>query len=283
LSLHVRLYNYFRSSGATEEKVESFIANVSTGDASPEKIIELVNHLFNISKAESIPLDQIPNYIERKLEEKQKIDERIKEADTLLQSKSVTIEAINEHLQLNEKLKEHGLSTHDIDKLLNLLVNAKRYGFDGKELAAKLYDFKFLEWKEKEFKDKRKKLSKRMLKFKDIIPFTEEIVALGIGINDLLAFKIGINQAAKYYNLPFISATMRLIEDIKTYNKINDIKKELSVLQLQKYTLSEACSRQSQSLVALAKLKSYGLTEDRILELNNFLENNVYKDMKPNI
>jgi DNA-binding transcriptional MerR regulator len=61
-------------------------------------------------------------------EEKQKIDEQIKEADATLQSKDVTIEAINEHLQLNEKLKEHGLSTQDIDKLLNLLSSSTMYG-----------------------------------------------------------------------------------------------------------------------------------------------------------
>jgi LysM repeat protein len=139
---------------------------------------------------------------------------------------------------------------------LNVLINAKKYGFDGKEIAAKLYDFKFLEWKEKEFKDKRKKLSKKISKYKDVVPFTEEIVALGIGLNELLALKIAINQAAKFYNLPFVSATLRLIDDIKTYNKINDIK------------LNDT----------LAKLKSYGLTEDRLLQLNNMLlDNNGYK------
>jgi hypothetical protein len=55
---------------------------------------------------------------------------------------------------------------------------------------------------------------------------------------------------------------------------------ELSALYLRKFTINEVCSRQSQSLVNLAKLKSYGLTEDRILQLNNFLENNGYRDMK---
>jgi hypothetical protein len=165
---------------------------------------------------------------------------------------------------------------------LNVLINAKKYGFDGKEIAEKLYNFKFLEVKEKEFKDKRKKLSKKISKYKDILPLTEDIAALGIGLDELLAFKIAINQAAKYCNLPFVSATIRLIDDIKRYNKINDLKKELSALYLQKYTLDEACSRQSQSLINLAKLKSYGLTEDRILQLNNILENNGYKDMRLN-
>ena len=72
---------------------------------------------------------------------------------------------------------------------------------------------------------------------------------------------------------------MRLTDDIITLNKINGVKKELQRLSLQKYALDQACSHQSQSLIALAKLKSYGVTEDRILELNNILENNRYKDM----
>jgi hypothetical protein len=67
----------------------------------------------------------VSSYIREKLEQKQKIDEDIKAADSSLQSKNMSIQAINEHLQLNEKLKEHGLSTQDIDKLLNLLLNAK--------------------------------------------------------------------------------------------------------------------------------------------------------------
>jgi Skp family chaperone for outer membrane proteins len=93
--------------------------------------------LFTISKAKSIPLDQIPRYSERKLQEKQKIDEEIAQADAMLQTKNVNIQAINEHLQLNEKLKEHGLSTQDIDKLPNLIENAKEYGYDSKKFVGK--------------------------------------------------------------------------------------------------------------------------------------------------
>jgi hypothetical protein len=130
-------------------------------------------------------------------------------------------------------------------------------------------------------KNKCKKLSRRISKYKDVVPLTEDIAALAIGIDELLALKIGINQAARHYNLPPLAATLRLIDDIKIYSKINGLKKEISALYLQKHMLDEACSLQSQSLVNLAKLKSYGLTEDRILQLNNFLEKNRYNiDMK---
>jgi hypothetical protein len=277
LGSQLRLYNYFIKSRASEEKVESFITNVSSSDVPPDKIIELVNQLHEISKSESIPLDQIPRYIEKKLEEKQKLDEQIKEADETLQGKNVNIQAINEHLALNEKLKEHGLSTQDIDKLSKILVNAARYGFDGNRIASKLYDMQDLERKERGLKNKCKELSKQVTKYKDIVPLTEEIAAWGIGITDLLALKVGIIQAAKHYNLPPLAATLQLIEDIKKYNKINGLREEISALYLQKYTIEQAYSRKSQPLIALAKLKSFGLTEDRIIQLSNFLDNNAYK------
>jgi hypothetical protein len=165
---------------------------------------------------------------------------------------------------------------------LNLLSNAKRYGFDGKEIAAKLYNIQELEGKEKELKNKCKKLSKRISMYKNVMPLTEEIAALQIGIDELIALKAGINQGAKLYKLPPLAATLRLIEDIKKYNKIDGLKRELSALYLQKYTINEACSRQSQALITLAKLQSQGITEDRLLHLNNFLESNKYEiDTKP--
>jgi hypothetical protein len=135
LASHFRLYNYFRKSGASEDEIESFVANISSSDIPPENVVELVNQVFNISKKELVSLDQIPCYIKQNLEDMQKIDQEIKETDTTLQSKNVTIEAINEHLKLKEELNKHGLSIHNIDELLNLLLNAKDYGFQSKKIV----------------------------------------------------------------------------------------------------------------------------------------------------
>src|ERR671929_615336 len=45
LASHARLYNFFRKSGAAEDKIESFITKASSGDVSPENVIELVYQL----------------------------------------------------------------------------------------------------------------------------------------------------------------------------------------------------------------------------------------------
>jgi vacuolar-type H+-ATPase subunit I/STV1 len=130
----------------------------------PEKVIELVNQLFNISKSKSIPLDQVSSYIKEKLEEKQRIDEAIKEADAILQNKNVSIEVINEHIQLNEELKKYRLSTKDIHKLLYLLVAVKEYRYSPGKIVAKLSNLKDLENKENRLKNSCEILSKNEAK-----------------------------------------------------------------------------------------------------------------------
>jgi hypothetical protein len=282
LASHVRLNNYLVKSGAAEQEVESFVTNVNSGYIPLGKAIELINQIYEISKSQSVSPDQLPDYIKQKLVEKQRIDDDIQQADAILQSKNVAVEAINEYLKLNEELEKHGLSTHDIHKLLSVLSNAKKYGFGGKEIAEKLWNIQELEWNEKELKDKCKKLSKRISKYKAVVPLTQEIAAFGIGIDELLAFKIGVREAAKHYNLPFVSATLRLIDDIKKYNKINGLKKELSRLSQQVFVVNGVWANQNKAMMAMLNLQSRGITEDRILQLNSFLENNGYKDMRSN-
>jgi hypothetical protein len=215
LASNFRLRNFIKESGAAEDRIEPFITKVSTTDVSPEQTIELVYQLYEISRGETIPLHQVPGYIGEKLQEKQKIDEEVQQADTLLQTKNVKAKTINEYMKLNEKLNKNGLSIQDINKLVKLLVNAKRYGFDAKKIVGKLSNIKQLEKKEKGLENNCKILSKQAAKYKDILPMTEEIAALGIDIDELIALKVGINEAVKHYNLPPLTATLRLINDIK--------------------------------------------------------------------
>ena len=111
LASFFRLYNFFRNSGAAGKDVESFITNINSGYIPPGKAIELVNQIYEISKSQSVPADQLSNYIKQKLVEKQWIEEAIKEADDILQTNNVKTKTINEYNKLSEKLDKYGLST----------------------------------------------------------------------------------------------------------------------------------------------------------------------------
>ncbi|MFL6458687.1 MAG: hypothetical protein ACJ71G_17190 [Nitrososphaeraceae archaeon] len=138
LASNFRLHNFIRASAVTEDELESFIARIHPNDLPHEKIVSCVNQLYDLSNEQSIPIQEVPNYIQQKLEEKQKIDQEVKEASDILKNKSVSIEAINEHIKLREKLNEHDLCTQDIDKLLNLLNNARECEFDSRIIVRKL-------------------------------------------------------------------------------------------------------------------------------------------------
>jgi vacuolar-type H+-ATPase subunit I/STV1 len=161
LASHARLYNYFVKSGAAENKIESFITKVSSGDVSPSEMIELVYQLNEISKTQAIPLDQVPEYINQKLEAKQKIDEEIKQAEATLQSKNVSIEAINEHIQLKKELHKYRLSTKDVHRLLDVLVAAKEYRYSPGKIVAKLRNITRLENRENKLKTSCEAFSKK--------------------------------------------------------------------------------------------------------------------------
>ena len=213
------MYNFFRGSGAKENEIESFITNNNSGYITPGKALDLVNQIYEITKSQSVPPDQLPDYVRQKLEEKQRIEQEIHQANGVLESKNVAIEAINQYLKLSEELDKHGLSAQDIDKLLNLLLNAKEYQFDAKKISGKLRGIERLDKKEKQLRGRCEIFTKQAAKYKNILPLVEDIADLQISVEDLIAFKIAINEAVKYYDLSPLAATLRLIEDIKNIIK----------------------------------------------------------------
>ena len=63
LASRFRLYNYINKLGVNEDDIESFIVHCMNGanGLPPEKIIDLTNQLFDISKSESIPPAEVPS------------------------------------------------------------------------------------------------------------------------------------------------------------------------------------------------------------------------------
>ena len=207
LASRFRLYSIIKKSGANEDQIESFISNCTISGAGvevlpPEKIIELVNQLFSISKSQSILLEKVPDYIQQKLEEKLKLEEQIKEAEAVLQSKNVSIKVINEHIQLNEELNKHGLSTKDTGKVLNVIKNIEEQGFNTKKIMAKAMSMKSLKDSEKHLRNNCEMLANRIDRYKDTLPLAEKIVAMRINTAGLLALDAAVSETAEQCNLP---------------------------------------------------------------------------------
>ena len=55
IASNFRLQNFIKSSGAAEEDIESFIVNINSSNLPPERIVELVNQLHDVSNGQSVP------------------------------------------------------------------------------------------------------------------------------------------------------------------------------------------------------------------------------------
>jgi hypothetical protein len=75
---------------------------------------------------------------------------------------------------------------------------------------------------------------------------------------------------------------LRLFNEIREYDKIGGLKKEVSRLSQQVFLVNGVWANQNKAMMAMLNMQSRGITENRLLQLNSFLENNVYKDMKSN-
>jgi hypothetical protein len=121
-------------------------------------------------------------------------------------------------------------------------------------------------------------------KYKEIIPLAQLIWDLHIGKSELISFKIAVCEAAETYGFPRSTAVVYVLNNLRDYNKKGQLKKELSALYLQKYTVEQLYSSQSHAIMALMNLRGHGITEDQIISLNKFLENNGYNiDMKSTV
>jgi hypothetical protein len=187
-----RLFNFIKKLGANEDQIESLIANCINGTNSlpPEKIIDMTDQLFDIAKSESIPPAGVPSYIKQKIEEKQRLDEQIQEVGVLLNSKNVDIEAINEFNQLKQHLSKHNLSLKDPARLVSILLTIKQIGYEPKKIVGAFASLKSLRQEERRLKNNCKMLESRMVRCREVLPMCEQIVLLGIGIGELLAFHV---------------------------------------------------------------------------------------------
>jgi hypothetical protein len=148
--------------------------------------------------------------------------------------------------------------------------------------VVKLRKRKRLDKKEKGLENNCTILSRVLEEYKEVVPLAQKIVALNIDIKELLVFDTAVNQIAKQYNLPPSVAAFLLFNEIRDYKEIGGMKREISRLSQQIFVVNEVCTNQNKAMRAILNLQSRGITEDRILYMNDILNNNGIKDIKSN-
>jgi hypothetical protein len=191
LACSVRLYNYIINIGANEDNIESFIINLANSPE-PEKLIDVANQIAHLSRSESIPLEGMEGHVKQKEEEKQMLEEEIKQRCAILESTNVEIQTINEYKQLEAELSRHHHSSEDPGKLLTVLNNLRQYRYDPKKIVAEFSNIQSLKRRQKALQDNCAILEKRMSEDRQVLPLLQRIRSMGIGMDELLPFSLAV-------------------------------------------------------------------------------------------
>ena len=81
------LYNYIQNLGTNHDKIESLIVNLANS-SEPEKIVNVSNQVAQLSRSESISLEDSENHVKQN-------EEEIKSRHEILESTNVDIQQLN--------------------------------------------------------------------------------------------------------------------------------------------------------------------------------------------
>jgi hypothetical protein len=270
LASSIRLNNYVQKLGANQDQIETFISNLAKSPE-PEKLIDVANQIAQISTSDSISLEELENRVKENEEEKQMLEEEIKQRSAILENTNVDITALNEYKKLKQELSAHGLSLKDPQILLSILRTIRQIGYDPQKIVKEYQKIKSFKETERQLNNNCKALEARLRHCGEVLPMCEQIMRIGIGLPELLALHTAVLNRAAKDNLSRQDAAYRVMEDIENYEKIGGLKNEISKIMMQQYAFGQITAPREKAINSLIRLQAFGITDEEILGLHGFL------------
>jgi outer membrane murein-binding lipoprotein Lpp len=309
-----RLLNIINNLGAQEEaNIESFLSQIYklcvSKNIAPEVIVKISAKILELDD-ETIPFTQIPEYIQQKVKEKQRLEQEIKtlretklsaqnECDEALRSSNITIDTLHEYMRLREcLLEEYSLSIDDDDtlpKLINVISNLKHSGYDAKTITKKLSNINNLQTREKELQSQVDAIEVRLKRAEQDHSIAEEKLAsnnqalgvsnelqnMGFGLKELKLLKSIVMEISKSNNINPYLAVKKFFDDIKEqYDtklgfepKIMEMNKSLLLARQQHRNILLEYSQMKDTNDKLAELLAHGVTQEEIIYCTSILKN----------
>ena len=119
----------------------------------------------------------------------------------------------------------------------------------------------------------RRRLEERIRKVKDVLPLAEQLIRFRIGIGEILAFHSAVYEKADMEKIPLDAAAYRIAEDIRYYRQLDGLKKEQDKATQQICMLNAFAANKQQTIMALFRLQSMGISEGQILNMAQQINN----------
>lgn len=262
----------------------------------PQKFPSLAKQLLDLTN--SVPIVQIPQYLEDKQREKSQLEQDIgdlreQEAkakfdlELALNEQQITTSQLSIFSEQRTRLEAAGVSVGDLELVTRCIEGAKKLAFDIKRLTMLLSDFDFSRAMQVELEKsiESSKTHLQHLKYEcDILESQismhnitilklRQLEDMGLGIPQLLVLHETAHEIARAYKIPQNLAVQRLLNDVvENYadatdleGKVQQLRSEKIMLENQKLNLNLSLGSLKEPIELLAQMLRLGYSQPEII------------------
>jgi hypothetical protein len=174
----------------------------------------------------------------------------------------------------------YGIGPEDPKRFSNVLQVLQRDNYDCAKILGAFADVDDVTKLRLEVDNAWRTLRPRLEEVKDTLPFAEQLLQYGVGINEVLAFMLAVDEKADVESISRGTAAYKVIEEIRNYSQLGGVKKEQDRLQQQIFMSNMIMTTRQQALVSLMQLQALGVTDMEIKNMAHLMDFGTISSLK---
>jgi hypothetical protein len=171
---------------------------------------------------------------------------------------------VEDYKVMNAELEKSGIGPQEPRKFHKLLRVLRMNNYDYTKILNTFAGIDDARKLRLEVDSEWRTLKARLEQVKDTLPFAEQLLQYGVGISEVLAFMLAVDEKADMENIPRGAAAYKVIEEIRDYSQLCGLKKEQERLQQQIFMSNMIMTTRQQAFVSLMRLQAIGVTDIEI-------------------
>ena len=134
---------------------------------------------------------------------------------------------------MKAEMRRYGIGPEDPKQFSRLIQTLQRDNYDCAKILDAFADIEDTKRLRQEVDHDRHNLEARLEEVKDTLPFAEQLSQYGVGISEVLAFMLAVDEKADMEGISRGAAAYKVIEEIRDYSQLGGLKKEQDRVQQQ--------------------------------------------------
>ena len=179
---------------------------------------------------------------------------------------------MEEYAQMKTEMRRYGIGPEDPKQFSRLVQTLQRDNYDCAKILNAFADIEDTKRLRQEVDHDRQNLEARLEEVKNTLPFAEQLLQYRVGISEVLAFKLAVDEKADMERTSRGAAAYNVIEEIREYSQLGGLKKEQDRLQRQIFMSNLIMTTRQQALVSLMRLQALGVTDMDIKNMARLMD-----------